>query len=94
MEWEGLFSYVFPPHQIIVQVLNKFSQTKVYCLILIVTTWLKQMELPNPWNLSQVVSIPLPYRDNIPSCMETVKESLKDKGCTVEAAKRIMVSQT
>ena len=42
MSWEVIFTYAFPPQQILQQVLQKFSQTSQCFLILVAPFWPKQ----------------------------------------------------
>ena len=65
MSWEGIFACAFPPHQILNQVLQKFSQTRCCSLVLVALWWPKQVWFPTLQRLSRDRPVPLPPWDKM-----------------------------
>ena len=65
MDWEGLWAYAYPPHQILPQVMQKFRQTKKCKLILIAPRWPKQVWFPELQQLVVQDPIQLPKKEHL-----------------------------
>ena len=65
MSWEGIFAYAFPSQQILIQVLQKFNQTKQSLLILVAPFWPKQAWFADLQRLTGEKPIPFPPWDKM-----------------------------